>query len=59
MTLYLLTYGDGEDGHEWGVEAIFTTREKAEAYREACNAVYGYEYLTVEEWTADPVYTPG
>lgn len=32
--VYLLTYGDGDYGNEWGVISIHETREGAEAQRQ-------------------------
>ena len=31
MNVYLLTYGNGEDGDEWAVVSIHATKESAEA----------------------------
>jgi hypothetical protein len=49
MRLWLVTYGSGHDGDEWGVLGIFTSSERAEEFRKS------YPYSTqVEEWDADP-----
>jgi hypothetical protein len=47
---YLVTTGDGGDGNEVKVEAVCSTKERAEAYR----SLYCPDNSQVEVWTIDP-----
>jgi len=58
--VWLLTTGTGQDGDEWSVEGIYSTKEKAELAKKRFqvppNSVDGYEYVDdyeVEEWDVD------
>ncbi len=60
MTAYLVTTGDGEDGSEWDVEAIFTTLIDAERYVADYRA-HRPAWATlnpIEEWALDPMFRP-
>ena len=48
--VYLLTSGDGSDGYEWNVNAIYSTREAAV---EAKNDNPGTE---IEKWVIEDRY---
>jgi hypothetical protein len=59
--IYLLTTGDGSYGNEWGVQGIYSTRNKAEEaqkeYSLPQKTIYGQEYTReseIEEWELDP-----
>jgi hypothetical protein len=60
MKVYLLTYGDGNDGNEWGVLSIYSSRERAEAakliYQYPIERPDGSTYtrdVEIEEWHVD------
>ena len=46
-SIFLLTYGTGEDGHEWGVHSVWTTRELAEKAQE----IMDQSDTDIEEWS--------
>lgn len=65
--VYLVTRGSGEDGDEWGVVSIHTTRRGADAAKKAHDEYKNYRpdgsfyhLLTneVEEWDTDGAPTP-
>ena len=62
MVVYLLTYGDGSDGDEWGVISIHATKESAEAakakYEQPKSRQDGTSWVSrcndIEEWAVEP-----
>lgn len=50
MIVYLVTHGDGEDGNEWFLHGIFSTRGLAEAFKAKQPR---NESLEIEEWPVD------
>lgn len=60
MTLHLVTSGDGSDGDEWQVHAIFTTDAAAREYIRAYNAhrPHWARLEKVEEWHVDKPFNP-
>lgn len=59
MMVYLITSGSGDDGSEWSLHAIFSTRQSAEQYKERHNTIIRddgttYEWgLCIEEWSVN------
>jgi hypothetical protein len=59
-TVYLVTYGDGDDGNEWGVISIHSTRERAEISKQhyerprkrTDGSTYNHD-ADIEEWDFD------
>ena len=61
MKVYLVTKGDGSDGDEWYVLAIFSTKEGAERYVKDHNAHrpgWARVWNPVEEWDIDKEFDP-
>ncbi len=61
MKLYLCTTGDGSDGDEWYVQAIFTTKEAAELYVVGHNKhrpKWAAITNEIEEWETDLPFNP-
>lgn len=48
--VYLLTTGDGEDGNQWDVFAIYATREAAERAKVEFDRISPCASNPIEEW---------
>lgn len=54
MKVWLVTFGEGDDGDAWDVHSIHSTKEKAEAVRARLSESSAYRLpFRVEEWEVD------